>query len=319
MCLAPGLVDVDAEMRVLGVPGGLEYVFRAGPLARGAGRELEEPTALGCHGREGGEGNNRRQPPAAGRGRQRAAGFTLIELTVTVSIVAVLLAILLPGMALTVGAARGFRCQVSQRSVVFDFHLFADDALAPSRGDDDQTPGRFRLETFQESLYGVSEFWRWGDVSTYTVPDASGFDPLRCSEVHGALTLSKGLPCSGGAVSPPQHVSYGFNARLHRAEVINDWGVPAAVLVYLNATILGHESVPLVWDVDGERAFANGVSPVFSAPALDSQAVYADNRYWFPGLRHNGSVNVGFVGGHVLASPRPLDELEWSWGYQPVE
>src|SRR5690242_14076117 len=83
----------------------------------------------------------------------RARGFTLLELLISIAIVALLLAILLPALGYTVRAARGFRCQVSLRSVAFDFSVFADDNLHGDRGDDVAVVGRrrFRLETFQES------------------------------------------------------------------------------------------------------------------------------------------------------------------------
>src|SRR5262245_45021737 len=90
--------------------------------------------------------------------RQRAlmrAGFTLIEIMICVAILVILLALLLPAARQAVGTARGFKCQMSQRSVAFDFGLFADDSLHPSRGDDDLgldslrvvPKGQFRLET----------------------------------------------------------------------------------------------------------------------------------------------------------------------------
>src|SRR5258708_5345725 len=58
----------------------------------------------------------RRGTAANGR---RARAFTLIELLISIAIVGVLLAILLPTLGHTIGAARGFRCQVSLRSVAF--------------------------------------------------------------------------------------------------------------------------------------------------------------------------------------------------------
>ena len=73
-----------------------------------------------------------------------------------------------------------------------------------------------------------------------------------------------------------------------------------------------------LFDGDGERARQLGVPPVYAAPALDSQAVFVNDQFWFPGFRHNGAMNVVFMDGHVAASAQPLDEAGWRWGYQPV-
>jgi len=246
-------------------------------------------------------------------------GFTLLELLVSIAIVAVLLGLVVPGLAMSMKSARGFRCQMSLRSVAFDFAVFADDTLHGDRGDDTAWGNRFRLSTFQESQYGIDEFWRWEGEDTHTVPDESRYDPMRCSEVKGPLTLRRDLPCGKpGAISPPEHVSFGFNARLHRAEVVGADGKVKAVYVMLSQDILSQTDVPLVWDVDGAIAAQNGVEPVYSAPSLDSQGPYAGDLYWYPGLRHNGSANFAFMDGRVESSRRPLDENGWRWGYQPV-
>ncbi len=245
--------------------------------------------------------------------------FTLLELLVSVAIVAVLLGLVVPGLAMSMKSARGFRCQMALRSVAFDFAVFADDTLHGDRGDDTIWANRFRLSTFQESQYGIDEFWRWDGEDSHTVPDESRYDPMRCSEVKGPLTLRRDLPCGKpGAISPPENVSFGFNARLHRAEVVGADGKVKAVYVMLTQDILSQTDVPLAWDVDGSLAGQKGVEPVYSAPSLDSQGPYAGDAYWFPGLRHNGSANFAFMDGRVESSRVPLDEDGWRWGYQPV-
>lgn len=244
-------------------------------------------------------------------------GFTLVEMLVVVSIVAALLGILAPAIGGAIATARGFRCQMSMRSVAFDFQMFADESLHGDRGDDH---GRsdFRLETFQESQYGVDEFWRWGDDTEVDLPDAAGNDPMRCPSVREPLTLRRNLACSNGAVGPPQSVSYGFNIRLDRAEIIDSRGRPRAVAARLRPMVLINGQVPLLFDVDGVRAFETGVSPLYAGPSLDSQGPFAGDRYWFPALRHGGRLNVAFIDGHVASTARPLEEAGWRWDFQPV-
>jgi len=248
----------------------------------------------------------------------RQRGFTLIELLVSMGVIAMLIGILAPTVRGAMSRARGFQCQMSQRSVAFDFQIFADNELHGDRGDDGDR-GSFYLETFQESQYGVDEFWSWGDqVGSIDLPDAQGNDPMRCPEVRMPLTLRNNVACSNGAVGPSASISYGFNGRLNRAEVLDASGRPRAESVKLRSDILSHSDVPLLMDIDGEKAHDMGVNPIYTAPSLDSQGPYANDRVWFPDRRHSGKVNVAFVDGHVESSSDPASEGSWRWEYQPV-
>lgn len=265
-------------------------------------------TAAGAH---AGEKRGRRD-----RGASRA--FTLLELLVSISIISILLAILLPSIGKTMKAARSFRCQVSQRSVAFDFSVFADPTMHGDRGDDPETVGanRFRLETFIESQYGLDEFWPWSGA-TYSLPDAAGNDPMRCPEVRGRVTLTQGTPCTLGAVAPAENVSYGFNMRLHYAQTTGPGGQVQASPVKLTSAVIEENMVPFAWDVDGARAKLQQVEPLFSAPSLDS-LIYGNDRHWWPAYRHQGKANFVFLDGSVRSSSRPLDEDGWRWSFQPV-
>lgn len=252
----------------------------------------------------------------AGRGSR---AFTLVELLVTLAIIGTLLAILLPSLGRTIKSARAFRCQVSQRSVAFDFAVFADPTMHGDRGDDTPQlgPGRFRLETFVDSQYGLDEFWSWSG-STHALPDKAGNDPMRCPEVRGGVTLTEGTPCTLGAVTPPEHVSYGFNLRLHRAQTTSPTGQVQSTAVRLTSTILEENMVPFAWDVNGAAAKSQAVEPLFSAPSLDS-VIYGNNRHWWPGYRHLGRANFVFLDGSVRGSSDPLEEEGWRWSFQPVK
>ena len=238
------------------------------------------------------------------------AGFTLVEMLVTITIIATLLSLVAPQLARTLGAARSFRCQMTLRSAGFDFLLFSDSNLGPDRGDDSDLSGdRFHIATFQESLYGVHEFWRWGRSSRVVIEDSDRV-PLRCSEVDGPLTLVKDMPCTtSGAIGPASAISYTFNARLDRRDDGRE--------VMIGAATDTKADVPLLWDVDGAAARSRGgVNPVFSAPGLGTDGVYRGDRLWFPAMRHNGAGNFAFIDGHVASSSQPLGE-EWDWSYAP--
>lgn len=244
------------------------------------------------------------------------AGFTLVEMLITVAIIGVLLALTLPMAKHTVSAARGFKCQIGQRNVAYDFTVFADRVLHGDRGNDNELPGgAFRLETFQESEYCIDEFWCWEGQDRHELPDAAGNDPMRCPEVRGSIVLQRNSPCTGGGVGPAANVSFGFNVRLYVAERTSPR--PGAVPLRLTDALLSEPGVPLLWDVDGQAATDRGRLPFFSGPSLDSPFVFADDQFWFPAMRHSGTANFAFVDGHVDSSRAPLESSEWRWGYVP--
>jgi prepilin-type processing-associated H-X9-DG protein len=77
--------------------------------------------------------------------------------------------------------------------------------------------------------------------------------------------------------------------------------------------------IPLLMDVDGAVAAANSVTPLLTGPSLPDRLLLSANRYWFPGLRHNGEMNVAFVDGHVKSTRRPLAEQNWAWDFDAGE
>ncbi len=241
-----------------------------------------------------------------------------------VAIIAVLMALLFPAIRGTIGAARGFRCQASERTIAFDFNVFADDQLHGSRGTDETylRPGQFRVETFQDSQYGVDEFWAYDAEPVHRVPDSKGRDPMRCSEIRGPLDLRRSAPCVGGGVGPNRNISYGFNIRLHWSDSAAsqpgaNFSVVLTSRILEGYGLLPPENIPLLMDVDGADA-PLGMSPLFTGPTANAQSdLYAQNRLWWPGMRHNGAMNIAFIDGHVIASKRPLAEGKVAWDFEP--
>lgn len=246
--------------------------------------------------------------------------FTLLELLVVIALISVLVTLLAPALSSTLGSARGFRCQMSLRQIAFDFSLFADEQFHGDRGDDARLGGRrFRLMTFQESLYGLDEYWQGGESETNILREKAPDPPMRCTEVHGDLTLRRGLSAEQwGAIAPPQSVSFGFNIRLHRPEV-GEYPLPVDEPVRLTNDVMQHGMTPLVWDVDGQEAFHDkNWIPQFTGPSTSELGFYSNEMVWFPGTRHNGTMNVAFIGGQVISTREPLSESTWDWDYQPV-
>jgi len=244
-------------------------------------------------------------------------GFTLIELLVSLAIIGVLLSLVLPLASRAVRAARGFKCQVSLRNSAYDFSIFADDQLHGDRGRD-RDRETFGLDTFVASQYCLEEFWCWDPDDRHDVTESDAAVGLRCPEISGSLVLRRQMACQSGGVSPWQNVSYGFNARLRFIERNSPLPGPRYLIAKLDTSILSQSAVPLAWDVDGEAASQIGTAPFYSAPSLDSPLLFVNNQYWFPGMRHNGAMNVVFVDGHVESSATPLQQTRWRWGFVPT-
>jgi len=233
--------------------------------------------------------------------------FSLLEMLVVLSIIALLIALLLPALTKARRAGRNLKCVANLRQVGERFIVFADDWAYASRGDRD---GRstFYLEDFQESIYLVDEFWQNPGALRETMD--TSMQPLMCPEGPIELKRRANRPCSAGAVYPKENVSIGFNRRLHRPNA-------TAAQTLLTSRVLNYPNVPLALDVDGLSASPPDGNAYYLAPPQPTSDGYDDGAYWIPGLRHEGRLNVAFVGGHVASSRSPLTQPGWQWSYQP--
>lgn len=242
-------------------------------------------------------------------------GFSLLELLVVTAIIAVLVSVLSVSLAKVRAAGRAVVCMSNLKTVSQDFFQFADDNAHPYRGDSDRQGSKlFRLEDFQESQYGIHEFWDAGDSLEVNLDKRKL--PLVCPSVTGSLKKRKDLPCSGGAVVPLETVSVAFNMRLDQVStVVAGW--PRLQRTRLSTRILERPDVPLAFGVDGAQAVLKGVLPYYSAPPAGDPGLYGTGRFWFPSLRHEGKLNVAYIGGYVLRTPDPGNSAKSNWKYQP--
>ncbi|MCZ6699943.1 MAG: prepilin-type N-terminal cleavage/methylation domain-containing protein [Planctomycetota bacterium] len=249
---------------------------------------------------------------AADRARIRtgqARGFTLLELLVVISIIALLIAILLPALQACRRAGRNLKCVAQMNRTAFDFRMFADDFSVESRGESDRLgPGMFSIEDFQDKMYRVDEFWEGPEVPK--VRYEASEEAMMCPEASKELYRRpfKTVSAAERAVFPSMNVSLAINRRLYRDGII-----PGQVVV--THKILENPEVPLVMDVDGEAAYAANKSPYYIAPPMDKDDDYESGDFWFPSFRHGGKMNVAFVGGHVASTDKPLEAPGWRWSY----
>ena len=252
---------------------------------------------------------------------ERKSAFTLLEILVVIAIIGVLIAILLPALNASRETAHDLKCRANYRTVLLQFTNFADESGVGRRGTSDSIAPRFMLEDFQESVYGLAEFWGGGESEREQLSITT--QPLMCPAGPQALERRASIPCSAGAITPIGNVTTAFNARLNRETRELSDGSIGPRPAFLTSKILQFPDVPLLFDAEGKLAEERGIKPYYAAPPMppkDGVDIYShtvsNSVYWFPSMRHRGRMNVGFIGGHVLSSARPTSEPYWRWNFQ---
>jgi len=248
-----------------------------------------------------------------------ASGFTLVETLVVVAVISLLIAILLPAMHSAREQMRTLSCSSNLKKSAFEFQIFANGESPSGRGDSDErfgeSSGKFQVEDFLESQYGVGEFWTHDDVPWITLPPNH---PLVCPSTTDELKTRGQALDDNDAVYPAEAVSVAINMRLYRSvfEFAGQQRLQQAKYCALTARTMEHPFAPLLIEVDGAAAQRKVDNPLYIAPPLAGRDdPYSDGAFWSPGQRHGGGTLVGFVGGHVLRSQTPEQE-SWDWGYQ---
>jgi prepilin-type N-terminal cleavage/methylation domain-containing protein/prepilin-type processing-associated H-X9-DG protein len=245
-----------------------------------------------------------------------ARAFSLIELLIVISIITILGTLLLTAVRGVREEARSLHCASSMRNLAMKFEAFALRENPEGRGDSEQLGGnRFRINDFQDLLYGIDEFWDQDDRQTGTLTPQQSL--MLCPSARSELTKRAGFPCGQQSLQPLDSVSVALNMRLYRGviELSGRSALAPTALTFLRESVIDHPYTPLAMDVDAEAAISANHDPFYISPAIDGvDDPYASNRFWFPSDRHRGTTMVAFIGGHVQRSKSPATE-GWSWRY----
>lgn len=207
-------------------------------------------------------------------------GFSLVELMVTVSIIALLVAILLPAVIQARGISRRAVCESNLRQWALAARMYADahHGLLPYRGQGIQPTTRLdamddwinALPPFAESrpyieLVNAVAKPRAGDSGIWVCPEARSLDQLSSAELN---------PATAGSIDLTTFFAYGMNMALSapyngRPDRIDKVG-PLGTMVFM----------------------ADALGPYCS--------VIPHKNDYTPVARHiGGAVNIAFLDGHV--------------------
>lgn len=278
--------------------------------------------------------------------RPRSSGFTVIELLVSISVIAVLIAILLPALASSRDAAQKLLCLSNTRQTAIGWQVYAnenDDLSVPGQ------PGRFQNE--QDNLYPLGNGLHYRPKWFAVIGAAAGFDAYTSPSERREDEHS--LPVDGSDVFrcpeatdwvSTRNFGYGYNYQFLGNTRFSDldggtnrfvnFPVRASSIdgarTVLSADSLGSAAgkpaglrTPNREDGsrDPNRRAVGGHGYALDPPRISQNTDISDPRSRgtledrsAPDTRHGGRTNVQFVDGH--AKTMTLDELGYVEGEQ---
>lgn len=244
----------------------------------------------------------------------KAFGFTLVELLVVVSIIAILAAMLLPAIRLVRGAAQTAACAGNLRQIGIGILTYAeehDGVLVPLRIKKELTPAAFIAE---------DPATQWGGCYWYHQPLLGQYLEFATSGSQAGTTRQV-LTCPAATglkdfLGNRITATLGLNALVANAYDIDPWPV----------RLLGRLSHPASRTVIAGDGFAGSFDPGYGTPPSLYGVVDND-----PGLspfttgmvnsvtnwrrRHGGGANWLFLDGHVDHSATPRADQQAGLSY----
>jgi prepilin-type processing-associated H-X9-DG protein len=242
----------------------------------------------------------RQSGPNSRRGARGGEGFTLLDLLVTVAMIAILLALLLPVLSKSKGKAQGLTCASNLRQLSIAWLLYAednDDLLVNNHGVLDTL-------TLRQTWANNVEDWQASDDNTnLTYLTDSKLGPYASPSVRIYKCPSDRVPAPNGErirsvsmngmVGDPGILTNRFNTNYVQFFRLSDIRNPSRIFVFLDEHA----------DTLGDGFFVNRL----------------DDYKWssLPASYHNGAANFAFADGRlethrwlIASTIRPVDQVK---------
>ena len=237
-------------------------------------------------------------------------GFTLIELLVVISIIALLVAILLPALNRAREQAKTLVCETNLRQLVTAWHMYGDD-------NEDHIPGSWNNTPLRHGA-GKPWDWAWAPWRLDGPDDESGAIPIPGNRLPDSCTVQERME----GIRRGAMFKYSGHEDIHHcpSDKINfrSYSMPDS--------LAGHWGASGGWKVIMKRAELTRPSERYllleecdsrgynmNAWVLDMDQI----RFWDPlTVWHFGGSNLGFADGHVENHKWSPETTEYFMGYK---